>query len=172
MTAAFLSKTERILAFTARWQKAPLWPHLEAARALAGILIPLLLRHRHSGMQVSYAGVSLRNVGRMGCRKGVLGTASWHAGHGCPQMMDAASQTHGTLCAGLGQVQRPKWCTWSCRGCRSRPLLSRYSMQSLNSHHARGLAFMGSPSSNTCSISPLGLPPHRSLAGSKDAKAG
>ena len=33
--------------------------------------------------------------------------------------------------------------TWSCRGWRSRPFLIRYSMQSLNSHHARGLALMG-----------------------------
>ena len=169
--ASLPSHRERILTFAACWEKPPLWPHLEAARALASILIPLLLWHRHGGMQVSYAGVSLRNAGRMSCRQGVLGTASWHAGHRCPQMMDAASQTHGTLCAGLGQAQRPKWCTWSCRGCRSRPLRSRYSMQSLNSHHARGLALMGSPSSNTCSTPQLKLRPHRSLAGSRDAKA-
>lgn len=39
--------------------------------------------------------------------------------------------------------------TWSCRGCLSSPFLSRYSMQSLNSHHARGLALIGWPSSNT-----------------------
>ena len=66
MPAAFLSHTERILAFTAcLWQFPPLRPHLEAARALAGVLIPLVLRHWHGGMRVSYAGISLRVAGRL-----------------------------------------------------------------------------------------------------------